>query len=443
MSRSFNVLQAIDKWAIFFYIALVAFGWMNIYGASISEDQQSILDLNYRSGQQLMWIGISLTLSVVILFTDSRFLVSLPYLLYGLIILLLIVTVFVAKDIKGSRSWLPLGPFSIQPAEFSKFITALVLAKVMSHPQFKLNSIKNYAIVGSILLLPMLIIIAQSETGSALVYFSFIFMLYREGLPGLVPALAFCAVLLFIVVIRFSPIDLLDFEGASLGLFLGLLISYFIALIFLRVYQYERKQMLILTFVPIGVLMGAFAIYKWLIPFNLVYVMVALIMLGISYLLVLSFKSLRRSYLFVAIFLLGVSLYCFSAEYIFENVLQSHQQNRIQLLLGMTDDPAGIGYNINQARIAIGSGGLWGKGFLEGTQTKLKYVPEQDTDFIFCTIGEEWGFVGTVGVLFVYLLYVELLLLHKKQKLNFQKLLPKFLVIMFRQKRILYQILKL
>ena len=406
MSRNFNVIQALDKWAVFFYIVLVVFGWMNIYGASVSEDQISILDMSQRSGLQFMWMCISFGMALVILFTDSRLITAVPYLLYGMIILLLIITVFVAKDIKGSHSWLPLGPFSIQPAEFSKFITALALAKVMSHPQFQLKSIQSYAVVCSMILLPMLIIVAQSETGSALVFLSFVFMLYREGLPGLIPALGFCAVLLFVVVLRFSVVDLLGVEGASMGLFLGLLLAYIIMLLFLRVYQYDKKQMLILTLVPIGVFAVVLPLFKWVVRFNLVYVMISIVVCVAIYLLVLAYLKLRKTYLFIGLFLLGSLGYCLSTEYIFNDVLQSHQQKRIQLLLGLADDPRGIGYNTTQARIAIGSGGFWGKGFLQGTQTKLKYVPEQDTDFIFCTVGEEWGFVGSAGILLVYLFFL-------------------------------------
>ena len=406
MSRNFNVIQALDKWAVFFYIVLVVFGWINIFGASVSEDQTSIFDMSQRSGMQFMWMCISFGMALVILFTDSRLITAVPYLLYGLIILLLIVTVFVAKDIKGSRSWLPLGPFSIQPAEFSKFVTALALAKVMSHPQFRLKSMQSYAIVSTMILLPMLIIVAQSETGSALVFLSFIFLLYREGLPGLIPALGFCAVLLFVVVLRFSVVDLLGVEGASMGLFLGLLLAYILMLIFVRVYQYDKKQMLVLSLVPIGVFVVVLPLFKWVVRFNLVYVMLAIVVFATIYLLVLAYTKWRKTYLFIGLFMLGSLLYCFSTEYIFNDVLQSHQQKRIQLLLGLADDPTGIGYNTNQARIAIGSGGFWGKGFLQGTQTKLKYVPEQDTDFIFCTIGEEWGFVGSAGMLIVYLLFL-------------------------------------
>ena len=422
MSRNFNVIQAIDKWAVFFYIVLVVFGWINIYGASVSEDQASIFDINYRSGMQFMWMCISFGMGLVILFTDSRLITAVPYLLYGLIILLLIVTVFVAEDIKGSRSWLPLGPFKIQPAEFSKFITALALAKLMSHPQFKLNSMRSYAMVCSMILLPMFIIVAQSETGSALVFLSFVFMLYREGLPGLIPALGFCAIVLFVVVLRFSVVDLLGVEGASTGLFLGLLLAYLLMLIFVRVYQYDKKHLFVLSIVPLGVFALALPLFKWVVRFNLVYVMLAIVVFAVIYLIVLAYFKWRRTYLFIGLFMLGCLGYCFSAEYIFNDVLQSHQQKRIQLLLGMTDDPTGIGYNTTQARIAIGSGGFLGKGFLQGTQTKLKYVPEQDTDFIFCTVGEEWGFVGSAGMLIVYLLFLyRLLLIAERQDTRFAR----------------------
>ena len=422
MARNFNVIQALDKWAVFFYIVLVVFGWLNIYGASVSEDQISILDMNYRSGMQFVWMGISFGMALVILFTDSRLITAVPYLLYGLIVLLLIVTVFVAEDIKGSRSWLPLGPFKFQPAEFSKFITALALAKVMGHPQFRLKSLQSYAIVASMILLPMLIIVAQSETGSALVFLSFVFMLYREGLPGLIPALGFCAIVLFVVVLRFSVIDLFGVEGSSMGLFLGLLLAYIIMLIFLRVYQSDKKHLLVLALAPIGIFALTLPIFKLVVRFNFVYVMIAIVVLAAVYMLVLAYLKWRRTYLFIGLFLLGSLGYCFSIEYIFDEVLQSHQQKRIHLLLGMADDPTGIGYNTNQARIAIGSGGFWGKGFLQGTQTKLKYVPEQDTDFIFCTVGEEWGFVGSVGMLLVYLLFLyRLITIAERQDTRFAR----------------------
>jgi rod shape determining protein RodA len=422
MSRSFSVLQAIDKYAIILYILLSAFGLLNIYSASITEDQVSFFDISFRSGLQFMWIGISLLVAIIIVFTDSRLIMAIPYLLYGLIIVLLIVTIFVATDTKGSHSWLPLGPFKIQPAEFSKFITALTLAKVMSHPQFRLNSMRSYGIVGVIILLPMLIIIAQSETGSALVYLSFIFMFYREGLPGLVPVLAFFAVLLFVIVIRYGDVALFGFEGASLGLFICLLILYFIMLIFLRVYQYDKKQVLFLTVIPISLFIVGLVLYRWVFRFNFVYWLLGIVVLAAIYLFVLAYLKWRRIYFFIGLFMFGVMGYCYSAGYIFNEVLKPHQQKRIQVLLGMADDPSGISYNTIQARIAIGSGGFDGRGFLQGTQTQLKFVPEQETDFIFCTVGEEWGFIGCLGVLVFYLLFLfRLLFIAERQDNRFTR----------------------
>lgn len=423
MSKNFNVLSAVDRWTVVLYVVLILFGWLNIYGASVTEDQTSILDLSCRSGMQAIWIGVGICAALFILFTDSRLFFSTPYLLYGLIIVVLIVTMFVAPDIKGSRSWLRLGPISLQPAEFSKFITALTLAKVMSHPQFRLDNTRSYAIVCCILLLPMMIIIGQKETGSALVYASFLFMFYREGLPGLIPALGLCAVVLFITVIRMSGITVLRVEGTSLGLFIGLALTYILFVILLYVYKHDKLTTLILTVAPIPVF-GIAGLIHWLwMPVNMTYILLGLIAAATMYTLVLAFIRWRKVYLLTALFLLFGAGYCYSAGYIFGSVLQPHQQMRIKVLLGMADDPMGISYNTNQARIAIGSGGILGKGFLQGTQTKLKYVPEQDTDFIFCTVGEEWGFVGSTLVLLVYLGFlIRLIIIAERQEQKFARI---------------------
>lgn len=406
MLRRFNVLDAVDKVALILYILLACFGWMNIYGASVTDDQTSIFDMSYRSGMQFVWICFSIFVGLVILFSDSNLFYNISYFLYGIIILVLIVTVFVAPDIKGSRSWLPLGPFSIQPAEFSKFITALALAKVISQPQFKLNTTTGYAIVATLIFLPLLIIIAQKETGSALVYASFLFMLYREGLPGIIPMLGFCAVVLFVVIIRFGGVDFLGVDGASLGLVLALILIYLLFLLFIRIYQNDKKILIWFSIVPLAILAILLLVHKIFLPINFMYVFLAIDILATVALLVVALFRWRIKYMLIAAFMFFASAYSFSAGYIFDNILQPHQQMRIKVVLGMANDPTGISYNTNQARIAIGSGGLIGKGFLEGTQTKLKYVPEQDTDFIFCTVGEEWGFLGSVAVLLCYLFFL-------------------------------------
>lgn len=422
MSRNFNVLSAIDKWTVGLYILLVLFGWCNIYGASVTEEQTSILDFSCRSGMQAVWIGVSVCMALLILFTDSRFFFFIPYILYGLTIVVLIVTIFIAPDIKGSHSWLRLGPISLQPAEFSKFITALTLAKIFSSPQFKLDNMRSYAIVSSVILLPMLIIVGQQETGSALVYTSFLFMLYREGLPGLIPVLGLCAVVLFITVIRLSGMTVLDVEDTSMGLFIGLINTYIVFVILLHIYRHDKLSTMILSLFPIPVF-GIACLIHWLwLPVNMIYVMLGVVAAAFIYTIVMAAVRWRKVYIFTALFLLFCSGYCFSAGYIFGSVLQPHQQMRIKVLLGMADDPTGISYNTNQARIAIGSGGFLGKGFLQGTQTKLKYVPEQDTDFIFCTVGEEWGFVGSALVLLAYLGFLfRLIYLAERQELKFAR----------------------
>lgn len=422
MLRSFNVLSAVDKVSLFLYLIMIAFGVMNIYGASVTDAQTSIFDISYRSGMQFLWITVSFTAALVILFLNSNIFNVIPYLLYALIIFVLIVTVFVAPDIKGSRSWLPLGPFSIQPAEFSKFVTALALAKVMSQPQFRLNTKWNYAMVMTLILLPMVIIVGQKETGSALVYVSFLFMLYRQGMPGTIPMIGLMAVILFIVVIRMSPLPLFGMEGVPLGLFIALIIVYAIFLVLLKLNQKEKLMFPFFSLIPIALYLISVPIHYFLMPINYLYLTMMIFTLAFLALLVMWVLKWRRIYLLLALFLLISGGYCYSSNYIFDEVLQPHQQMRIKVVLGMADDPTGVSYNTNQARIAIGSGGFLGKGYLEGTQTKLKYVPEQDTDFIFCTIGEEWGFIGSVTLLLLYLLFLmRLIYLAERQDYVFNR----------------------
>ncbi|MCI7729527.1 MAG: rod shape-determining protein RodA [Bacteroidales bacterium] len=424
MSKSFNVLGAVDKPVIIMYLALVIIGLMNIYGASYSEEQTSIFDLSYRSGKQILWIGISFVVAICILFSSKSLYSAVAYWLYGLIIIALIVTLFIATDIKGSRSWITLGGFSIQPAEFSKFVTALALAKFMDDTQFKLLNPRNFVIVAALIFIPMLIIVMQKETGSALVYLSFMFMLYREGLPGIFPSIFVGAVILFVVVIRYSGDLFLGVDGASLGLIIGLMIVLIVALILCRALSKEYKFLPLIILGSVVAIIGvAFIIHYFFIPLNFVYVIAGINGLLTLLVAVFAFIKWRKQYVHIIAFILLASLFCFSVGYLFDNVLQHHQQMRIMVLLGMADDPSGISYNTNQAKIAIGSGGFIGKGFLQGTQTKLKYVPEQDTDFIFCTVGEEWGFIGSVVVLGIFLLFLlRLVVLAEKAESRFVRI---------------------
>ncbi len=323
------------------FLLLALFGWVNIYGAGYNYEQTSIFSFANRAGKQFVWICTAMVLGMVILLIDEKTYDMFGYWLYGAMILLLLLTPLLARDVKGSLSWINFGPINLQPAEFAKCFTAIAVAKYMGRFEYRLRGWRDLVMPGVLVLLPMFIIMVwQKETGSALVFTAFLLTFYRQGMTGLVLLAGVLAVVLFIVVIRFSLLPAV------------ILLAVLFAFVMWRVWR-NRVQRL------------------WVVLFFILY--------------------------------LGFSGMC---NYAFTHVLQPHQRIRIEVLLGMKDDPSGAGYNVNQARIAIGSGRFFGKGYLEGTQTKLKFVPEQDTDFIFCTVGEEWGFVGSTAVLLLYLVFI-------------------------------------
>lgn len=408
---------SVDWITIGLYVVLMICGWLSIYGASYDyENVKSIFDLSGRAGSQLLWIGSSLILGFIILKLDHNSFDAFAYIIYIALIGLLIVTLVVATDIKGSRSWLVVGPFRLQPAEFAKFGVALALAKFMSSYNFKLMEFKNLMTIGLIVILPMLFIMLQNETGSALVYAVFVLVLYREGLPGLVLFLAVTAIVLFVVGLKFSDVDLGWLSKGEIITSILILIS---SAGLIKVYTKNSYG------IPRNILIGGLIIYA--IPLILelldivevnwgIIAIVSLVVL-ISYLIFSMAKHWSTVYLWVIGFVVVSFAYVGSIDYLFNDVLQPHQQMRIKVALGMEQDLMGAGYNVNQSKIAIGSGGFMGKGFLNGTQTKLKYVPEQDTDFIFCTVGEEQGFVGSVLVLSLFLaLILRLIYLAERQK---------------------------
>lgn len=388
-SGEFNALKYMDKVLVGLYLAIAVFGCMNVYSASITPDQTSIFDLTCNSGKQIMWMGISMFVGIIVMFMKSNVFDQLAYFFYGFIVLLLIATIFLSTNINGSRSWLVLGPVSLQPAEFAKLAAALAVAKMLSEYQFRLNDMRSYMKVIVLFVLPMIIIVLQKETGSALVFASFILLLYREGMSGLVPLLAFVAVLLFVVTIKFSP-------------FWALLVIFVAQIIFLIRYRREVMVAMIMLGILIVLLIANYFVKKHWFVLDDMWIMLALDAAAMIYMFVRAVLTWRRAYWWIALFILLSTGFAFSTGYIFDNVLKPHQQKRIQVVLGIVDDPRGVGYNTNQAQIAIGSGRFWGKGYLKGTQTRLKYVPEQHTDFIFCTIGEEWGFFGSLLLILAY-----------------------------------------
>ena len=418
---------SIDWLTIFVYVVLLALGWMSVCGACYDYEQAAgILDFSTRSGMQIVWIGTSLLLAFLILMIDDRVFESLSYIIYICFIALLFVTPFLAHDTKGSMSWIKLGNYSIQPAEFAKFGVSLCLAKVMCNYGFDVRKWRDLLICVVLIVVPMGLIVMQKETGSALVYSALFLMLYREGMPGSLLFIAIAAVVYFVVGLRYADVPLWGVEQMSLGEGLVMLLIQVFTIGLVWVYrdkgQGARGRSIVFRLLTYILAIDAAAVLfaHFVYPCNGVWAMVIACALTVLWLLYLSLRDRILSYGLIALFALGSIGFFYSVNIVMNKVLKSHQQTRIQVLLGLKDDPRGVGYNVIQAKIAIGSGGLEGKGFLNGTQTKLKYVPEQDTDFIFCTVGEEEGFVGCAVVLLLFLtLILRLLHLAERQPYTF------------------------
>ncbi len=425
MSRQISIVRSIDWITIALYLLLVTMGLFSIYGAVYNFEDSALWDFSQRYGKQLVWIGFSFLIAAVLLTLDNRIYSIFAYLFYGISISLLVLTVLIAPEIKGSRSWLVLGPVSLQPAEFAKAATCLAIAKFMSSYGFKMTHLKDTLLLFAIVFLPFCLIILQQETGSALVYTALLFVLYREGMPGIILFLVFCVALFFIVTIKFGDVGIIPaFPEESYGLFLVMIMAILIQIGFLLVYPkdfFTARNTLIGNIILFGIC--ALLYFQFDLPIHFTYVCYFSIGLSIIYLLINAITRRRFSYVGIILFLIGSLLLVNVADYAFDNVLQPHQQTRIKVTLGMENDPQKAGYNVNQSVIAIGSGGLAGKGFLNGTQTKLKYVPEQDTDFIFCTVGEEHGFIGTTLVLALFLiLLLRLIYLAERQRSPFSRI---------------------
>ncbi len=352
--------QNIDWLTLLLYLACVTLGWLNVYAAVYSpEDHTSLFDMTTNAGKQLMWIGTTVVLVICILVINHKFFDSFAYMFYIAMILMLLLVLVAGTNINGSRSWFKFGGFQLQPAEFAKVATALALAKYLDNPGINLSKQKDLLYIGGILVLPCILILASNETGSTLVFASFVIMLYREGLPGWIPALGLSMAALFILALVFP----------KLYIFAGI-----VALLLFIILIMPRYNRTISNIVAMG-LVG-----------------------------------------------LGMMVFVTGVDFFVNNVLQKHQRNRIKVLVDPTIDPLGVGWNVTQAKIAIGSGRLSGKGFLEGTQTKFDFVPEQSTDFIFCTIGEEHGFIGSMVVVALFVgLLSRIVILAEKQRSKFAR----------------------
>ena len=412
-----SVLRSIDYVTIVLYLALLCFGWVSVCGASYSFGQDDLFSLSSRSGMQIVWIGTSIALGTCLLLIDDRLYETFAYFIYGFMLLLLFATIFNPHEIKGSRSWLVLGPLRLQPAEFAKFATALAVARLMSTYKFTLDNWRNLAKAIAMIVTPMLLIVMQKETGSALVYFSFFLMLYREGMTGSFLFTAVAMVAYFVIGIRYQDTMLFN-TPTNVGSFVVILMIQVFTAALVWVYCKARNEALLICGGSVGVTILSLLFSEYVIRFNILWVQLALVAAMLLYLLWVWAGKQMKEYLLIMVFAVGSTLFFFSASYVLNNVMEPHQRVRINVLLGLEEDLAGAGYNVHQSEIAIGSGGLEGKGFLNGTQTKLKYVPEQDTDFIFCTVGEEEGFLGSAGVLVLFLCLI-LRLIHVAERQPF------------------------
>lgn len=410
--RSRSLTKTIDWSLVFCWFVLILIGWANIYASVHASEPSSIFDFASRSGKQFVWMATALGIAVIILFViPPRIYESAALPIYAFVIFLLIAVIFLGIEVKGSRSWFAFGPVRFQPAEISKISTSLMLATVMSQLGYKIGRWKDFIITALVILVPMLIIVGQSETGSALVYVGFIFMLYREGLSGWLIFMVGMAILLFILTLTASP-------------FTAVLVLAGVSSLCICLYSGRFKWWLIIC-VPLIILfaflpdiMSAIAAVgqpadpalaeeaagevSWISKIKPLYILIGLMIIAAPFVAFQAFRE-RNMFTHLAIIstLAGIIL-VFSVDFLFNDVLQDHQRKRIEVLLGMKEDPSGVGYNVNQSMIAIGSGGLTGKGYLNGTQTTYGFVPEQSTDFIFCTIGEEWGFIGCTAVILLY-----------------------------------------
>lgn len=408
-----------DGWVLLIFLALLTFGWFSVCGASHTFDLQSLLSFDTRAGKQLVWIGCALALGGMILMFDDRYFDMLADLFYWAMMVLLLVTPFIAHDIKGSRSWISLGPVSLQPAEFAKCATALMVSKVIGQYGFTLNRRSNFLRAAGVVLLPFVLIVLQKETGSALVYFAFFLMFYREGMPGSILFCGAAAVVYFVVGIGQGETPLPG-TTASVGESVVLALVWLFTAGLLRVYvPREPEHAHRLLFWGIALHVVAYGVSAFVHPFDISWAQLGGCIVMIGYLGMQWIGRRANTYLLISLFAISSVGFLYTSDYVLNNAMKDYQRTRIRVLLGVEED-RDASYNVTQSKIAIGSGGLLGKGFMNGTQTKLDYVPEQDTDFIFCTVGEEEGFLGAAGVLVLFLLLIwRLIALAERQTSTF------------------------
>jgi len=405
MEKSNNIIARLDWVTVILWLAMMFMGWLNIHAAVYNEQHTSIFDMSQRYGKQLIFIIAALVLATFVLVTDNKLWFFFAWFIYGFFIFLLVLVLVIGKEINGARAWFGVGAFSIQPSEFAKFATGLALASYLNSKR-QSTGIREMIAATGIIMAPILLIALQPDMGSVVTFLAFFIVLYREGMSIWVFITGIMAVTLFILTLILG----------NLPVAIGLLAVAAIALLITSGY------MITLRAAGIMAVMGGitFLAGNYMLDLEPAFIIVLTVLLSGAVYGWYIYRQKMVNQAIIYAFLLGGLLYLFTVDYAFHEILKPHQQTRINIMLGMEDDPYGEGYNLNQSLISIGSGGFAGKGYLNGTQTKFKFVPEQSTDFIFCTVGEEWGFLGATVVigLFVWLL-LRLLMMAERQRTTF------------------------
>ena len=408
--RKGNILQRLDWWTILLFASLAIMGWFAIH----SVESGSIM--SGQSGKQIIWICISLFTGLALLCVPKHTYRNISLILYAATLALGILTIFIATDIKGSRSWISAGSFSIQPAEFMKFATALMLATYIGRRDFKISNNRDFIKCVGIIILPMLIILAQRETGSALVYLALFLVLYREGMTGIFLLTAISAIIYFVVGVKYS-VETMSQLPVNVGQYATTVIIQIISIAIVKFWCKHDRTFTVLFFANLSGTLLSYWIAVYLVEFNIMIVQYALLLFNIIYLLLQIRLSKEKRNLWVALYIVGAIGFNYSCSYIMQNVMQPHQKERIEVLFGLKEDKNDAGYNVLQSKIAIGSGGTFGREPLSCTQTKLGFVPESDTDFIFCSIGEEQGFAGSAFVMIMFVIFI-LRIIHLAERQN-------------------------
>jgi rod shape determining protein RodA len=411
VKRTINIWSGVDKFSILLFLLLAVIGWLNIYAAVFNEEHKDIFDFSQRYGKQFIWIIAAIILAVMVLLIDIRFYFFFSWFIYGAVMLMLLMVLVVGSVVYGARSWFDFGGIALQPSEFAKFSTALALAAYLNTKRQELSKLKVLIPAAAIIFLPLGLIALQPDMGSAVVFSSFFIVLFREGMSPYIFVSGLLAILLFFLTLLLGSVTLsLMLIGSAL------LITALIA---------RKWKVIIAAAVIISLIGGLIYLANKLIIQRIdtdMIILMSVLLSGIPFAW-FYYKKKSSSLLAVYLFLVGSIIFLNTVDYAFNNLLQPHQKERVEIVLGMKSDLKGTGYNVNQSMISIVSGGFSGKGFLQGTQTKFKFVPKQSSDFIFCTVGEEWGFIGSFVVMLLYLtLMLRLIFLAERQRSAFSRI---------------------